>query len=171
AEVAMLAYTGMRPCELYGLRREDVHWEEGRVYVQRSASKGRLNDSGKTGFGRDIYVHDVALQAMKAHVQGMMSSGHPGLVSGLVFPKADGGPRDANTLLKPLRRASLAIGLGWNVRSVTFRRTIVTWLKRGGVDPVVRRAQTGHRTDAVEEWYEYAGFDAQKEALRTLFGA
>lgn len=30
--------------------------------VQRSASKGRLNDNGKMGFDRDISTHDIVLQ-------------------------------------------------------------------------------------------------------------
>lgn len=67
----LAGYSGMRFCELSGLRYEDIDWERGTVLVRRSATYGMERDRAKTPAGtRLVYLDPITLQMIREHLNG-----------------------------------------------------------------------------------------------------
>lgn len=159
-EARMLAFTGMRVGELYGLHWEDISDEM--LTVRHSASAGTLTDT-KTHSPRQVYLPPELQEALFVHRQKLIATQHPGLSSGLVFPSNQGTPRHPAYLTKLLKEAAGICGIDVNVTPQVLRRTYNTLLVAAGVDRIVLRAQMGHTTEAMTE--RYAGVPlAQKKA-------
>lgn len=168
AEVLVLALTGMRGGELYGLRWEDLDETREIVTIRHSASRGALVKT-KTGDPRDAYLPPIALGVLRAHRRAQIAEQHPGLELGLIFPTDQGAVRAVESLHKPLALASEAIELGWVVGPQVLRRTYNTLLIAAGVDRVVLRAQIGHSDEEMSERYAGVGDEIKRDQIGKVF--
>jgi integrase len=169
AEVATLAYTGMRVGELYGLEWRDIDFGAERIDVRRSAWRGDVNPT-KTNSSRVVPLHDVVAEALLEHRQKMMREQHPGLEEGIVFPSTDGGRRHGTSINKPLKLIAEHIGLEVRVTAQVLRRTYNTLMVTAGVDRVVLRSIMGHTSEQMTERYSGIGLDVKREAAKLVFG-
>lgn len=165
AEIVVLAYTGMRVGELYGLKWEDLDRSGASLTVRRSVSDGVVG-LPKTGDARVVYAPPIVLDALETHRLEQLAAQHPGLAEGWIFPAAHGGPRDGASLRAPLALASEGAKLSIKVGPQILRRTFNTLLIGAGVDKLVLRAQMGHSSERIQE--RYTGFSvADKRAAVT----
>lgn len=85
AEVYVLAYTGMRPGELFALEWGDIDEAEGCIHIRRAHRRGRV-DATKTDDPRDVALTDTLRDVLRAHRERLMqvSEGGVALPSALV---------------------------------------------------------------------------------------
>jgi integrase len=168
AEITVLAYTGMRAGELYGLRWEDVDERGECLHIRQSASHGHLTPP-KGGASRVVYAPAAVLDALAAHRRHMIEVQHVGLDTGLVFPSDVGTPRDAGSMLKPLALASVSAGLDQHVTPQVLRRTFNTLMVATGADRIVLRAQMGHCDEATTLRYAGVRIELKRKMVLRLF--
>ena len=119
----LLAFTGMRWCEVAGLQWADLDLERGMLRIRRANVKGHLGDPKTQASRRTLPLpHAVADRLRKRH-EGMEAAGHPGLVEGWVFPKDDGKRHRGYPLSAHLRRACDAAGIRIRFTQHGLRRT------------------------------------------------
>jgi integrase len=168
AEIATLAYTGMRAGELYGLRWEDVDASAECLHIRHSASKGHTT-APKGGATRVVYAPAAVLDALADHRRWLIEEQHVGLETGLVFPSDVGTSRDANSLAKPLAIASVSAGLDLRVTPQVLRRTFNTLLVASGADRIVMRSQMGHSSEAMTERYSGVTLELKRKVVQGAF--
>ena len=66
AEVYILAYTGLRPGELYTLEWGDVNWSEGCIHIRRSHRRGHV-EATKTDAPRDVALTERLREVLEEH--------------------------------------------------------------------------------------------------------
>ncbi len=86
AGVAVMAPTGMRAGEVYGLQRECVVFAAGTEVVRRAVSEGHLMETTKTKARRVVPLHPVLAEFLQPHRTKLITGHHPGPSTGLVFP-------------------------------------------------------------------------------------
>ncbi|MGM0578998.1 MAG: tyrosine-type recombinase/integrase [Myxococcota bacterium] len=168
AEVATLAWTGMRAGELYGLKWECVDFHAERIVIQRSVSKGELTETTKTKAARVVPMYAELVAVLQEHRQDLLKQQHRGLQSGLVFPAQTGGVRTPQSLKKVFVLAREATGLSVRVGPQVLRRTFNTLMVQAGVDRITLRAMMGHTSEAMTERYAGVSLDAKRAALAAV---
>lgn len=168
-EVTVMAFSGMRPGELYELRWGDIDEAAGVVHIERAHRRGDVHGT-KTDEPRDAALTDELRDAFKAQRQHLVRVQHPGLLEAhekgpLVFPAATGGHRGPEALLKVLRLAGKAAGIPTKVGPQVMRRTFNTLAVLSGVDRIVLRAQLGHTEEEMTERYAGVPAEAKAEAV------
>jgi integrase len=167
AEVYTLAFSGMRPSELYALRWDDIDEAQGVITISRSVVRGNVSAT-KTDAPREAGLHAQMAAVLKAHRARLMAAKHPGVAGGLVFPARSGRHRGTSALGKMLRLASRTAGLRVTVGPLMLRRTFNTLSVLGSVDRIVLRAQLGHTDEAMTERYAGVPASAKIAAVGTL---
>lgn len=169
AEVVTLAYTGMRAGELYGLKWSDLDHDAEIIHIRRSYSRGTWVEGGKTGVARRAYLHPKIDEALKAHRLYLLKTQNAGLRDDLVFPANNGRPRSSSSSRKALKTISEAIGLDFVASPQVLRRTFNTLMGQAQVDAMVIRAQMGHSTPAMTEYYTHVSGDRIKAGVISVF--
>lgn len=142
AEVYILAFTGVRPGELYALRWQDVDAERGVIHVARSVRRGHVSET-KTGAAREVALTPGIHAVLDAHAK----------VGELIFPAEGGGYRMPESIRKVLRLCAGATGISTRVGPQVLRRTLNTLLVEQGTAGTIIRAQIGHTTEAMTDLY------------------
>ena len=181
AAIYVLAYTGMRAGEAFGLLWECVDFSGKEIIVRRSAARGILSDSTKTKEARILPMPEPLADVLQAHRQAMIREQHPALRRGLVFGtrkrgklKGDGSrgvpgsPLLAQSLTRPMRRASVAAGLAIVVTPQVLRRTFNTLLRKTADDLTIRRMM-GHSSAEIQDHYTHTSYAEKAAAVATLF--
>lgn len=107
-EFRVQLHLGLRPGELFALRKEDVNWEAGSIHIHRSHGRAET----KTGKERVIPILPaIAADLLEAY---RTSS------SDLVFPRADGTQQNPNTKLAKIFHTAMAKA-GVGIVSVTYK--------------------------------------------------
>jgi integrase len=169
AEVYVLAYSGMRPGELYALYWEDADFERGCIHVRRAVWRGQEGTT-KTDDPREVAMPEPMREVLRAHRQQQLlrepSAGTA--VQGLVFPAGNGAHRLTAALYKTLGEIAQAAGLGLRVGPQVLRRTFNTLLVESGVNQVVLRSQMGHTSAAMTQRYAGIHIERKQEAVSAL---
>lgn len=168
-EVAVLATTGMRAGELYGLMWEDIDYGDGSIVVRRSAPKGVLEPTTKTGYERTVHLAPFVAEALKEHNREMMREHHPGLESGLVFPSDRGTPRFSSSIRDFLRTLGELAEFPFRVTPQTLRRTVNTRVLTMSGE-VIARSILGHSSPVMTEHYASMEIDAKRAVLTAALG-
>lgn len=168
AEIATLAYTGMRAGEVYGLAWEDLDLDRDIIHVRHSASKGSLTET-KTRVERQVYCPPALAKILKAHRLEMIAHQHPGLGTGMVFPSDTGTLRDASSLTKPMQLIAKTADIPHRIGAQVLRRTFNTLLVAAGADRIVLRAQMGHSSEAMTQRYAGIPIELKRQAVRKAF--
>jgi integrase len=100
ARTAMaLAFIGLRPSEIRGLRWEDVNLETGVLQVRRSAWRGSINDGGKgKNSVRDVTLGSTLIEILSQYQQSQRSQ------RGFVLENSLGFPLDLDALARDVIR-------------------------------------------------------------------
>lgn len=163
-EILILATTGMRAGELYGLMWDCVDFDadegQGVLHIRRSASKSRLKPTTKTGFDRSVPM-DPRVREKLLELRGDVEH------IGLVFPSKNGKPRYASGVRKQLKRISETAGVPFHVTPQTLRRTVNTLVveKHG---EVVARQILGHSAPAMTHHYAATSMATKRAVLNDL---
>ncbi len=140
-EVLLLAHTGMRPGELYGMHLDQLDMGRRLITVSR-AVWSKINDEPKTEAGfRVIPMTGQAHEALQEHLE--LRDAKDGGGNFIVFPNSNGEYRDGDSLRKPLGAASKALGLDFVVTPLVLRRTFAT-LGRSQENDLTLQRMMGH---------------------------
>jgi integrase len=167
AEVLMLARTGMRPGELYGLQWSDLDFDGRQVVIERRAYRGEINTT-KTSAPRRAPLTSDAIEALQAHRKDMMVRQAPGFDSGVVFPASNGNRRDPSSLRKPMELVAEHLNAKQRVTPQVLRRTLITLMVEAGVDRIVIRSIVGHSSEEMTERYTGVRLDQKHEAMEMV---
>jgi integrase len=159
----VMAWTGIRAGELVALRWEDD--VDGELHIERAVWRG-YEKATKTDDPRRITVTAPLRAVLDEQRQWLLTTQHPGLVSGLVFPAAAkqaaaGASRRKGELhwyqsQSPIQAAVKATAKAAKVPDISphaLRRTFEDLLREAGVDQIVRRAVAGWREDDTQGIY------------------
>lgn len=167
AEIATLAWTGMRTGELYALTWEDVDVSGGRIWVRRSVWRGSVGTT-KTSAEREVPLSELLAKVLEEHRRHQIREQVPGLDTGLVFPSNVGTYRTSCALRKPLELSAEAAEIDQHVSPQVLRRTWNTLLVAAGVDRIVVRSMLGHSSEEMTERYSGVRLERKKEAVARL---
>jgi len=157
AEVYVLAFSGMRPGELYALEWGDIDESAGVIHIRRAVWRGVVAGT-KTGAERRA----VLTSGMRRVLHGRR-----GLPGALVFPSATGGYRGPQSLLTMLRRLCARCGLP-RVTPYTFRYTFRTLMRDAGAPDELVRAVQGHASAEMGERYYRVDVDGARRLVEAL---
>ena len=159
-----VAWTGMRMGEVLAMQWSD--YQDGEINVKRSGWR-RLQTTTKTNDPRRITVVRPLAAALEEQRRWLVSTQHPGLASGLMFPASPKHARlgahrrgvdevswyrSPTVLREPLARVVAAAGIP-PISPHSFRRTYEDLTRLAGVDGVVRRDLAGWRTKKAQAIY------------------
>ena len=167
-EVSLLAFTGMRPSELYALTWEDVDFEARKITQRRSVSRLRVVNEPKTGAGRDIALTEQMTTVLEGHRQRLVREEHPGLEAGIVFPSVKGGYRTNAALRKTLRLCTGVAGIPIKVGPKTLRKTWITLAALAGHDRLAIRSNVGHSSEELTERYAWVSIDEKRRVVEGI---
>jgi integrase len=110
ARVAMaLAFIGLRPTEIPGVKREDVDLEAGVLYMPRSVWRGIINEGGKGKRSRRAVTLGLLVIRILSEYMG-----HSRSQRGFLLENGLGNPLDIDALARRvIRPAFTAAGLEW----------------------------------------------------------
>jgi len=142
-------YTGMRPCEMLGLRLDALDVGRRRLKVQRIMVDGEIHERVKTKYTRDVLLNERALNALE-EAQRIREPGRA-----FVFPPSDGRGEfvaSENTPKVYLRAAAKKLGIRWR-RQYATRHTYATVCLMAGMTPAFVARQLGHSVQVLLERY------------------
>jgi len=171
AEIAVLSSTGMRAGELYGLMWQDVNYTDRIIHVRRSAPKGELTNSTKSGKQRDVPMFDVVADLLREHRKAMMETNHAGLGSGLVFPADNGKCRYSSGMRRCMATVQqLVKEIDFPVTPQVIRRSINTLGRQHGHSEEALRHAMGHTDVAMTDHYTGLNPDDVRQVLSDAVG-
>lgn len=166
-EIYMLAFTGMRPGELYALRWDDLDEVRGCIRLERAVWRGHVGTT-KTDDPREVALTPEMRSVLRAHREQLEHKAHRGRHGELLFPANNGGLRTSNAVCKVLRLASEHAKIGFRVGPQVLRRSFNTLLVEVGVDRLVLRSQMGHASEAMTARYAGVHVSAKVGAVERL---
>ena len=165
----LLAFTGMRWCELAGLRWEDIDLEGQELKIRRANVKGILGPPKTKKSRRTVGLTDALTRRLVARRHRMQASRHPGLAKGWIFPRDDGEHYRGYPLRKVLLRACKSAKIAIRFTTHGLRRTYND-LARHEASALVLRATVGHTTEAMTDHYSHVRTDEKRELSERVEG-
>jgi len=165
ASVAVMAMTGMRAGEVFGLQWDCVDFDQRTITVRRAISRGQLLQRTKTKAQRVVPLHPELAAILLEHRQDQIAKQHPGLETGLLFPSDEGKPRMPSSLRKVWPTLQELTDTKVKVGSQVLRRSLNTQLVMAGVDRITTRAILGHTSEAMTQRYAGISPEAKAEAV------
>ncbi len=154
ALVVVLAYTGLRFCHASALRWEDWDDEHSVLHIRRKQVRGRIGKvTNKKRAPKEYPVESEVADILREHRRAMIKTTIRWYSDGLDVPIKRGHPEDAK---HPAKRFTP------NGLSYTFSDII----RRAKIDPVVRRALTGHVTVEQGTHKRVAKLETEREILK-----
>jgi integrase/recombinase XerD len=144
AMLELMYAAGLRASEIITLGVGDVQFQVGCLVVRGKGSKERL-----------VPVHQTALDALQAYLEGPRERLRKDKQREEVFLNARGGPLSRMGLWKILRKHVLAAGIKGHVSPHTLRHTFATHLLEGGADLRSVQLMLGHADISTTEVYTH----------------
>lgn len=179
--ILALAWVGARMGESLAWRFTDI--VDGELRIERSVWH-RHEKATKTDDPRRVTIVEPLRHVFEEQRLWLMRMQHPGLESGLIFParpqnaKAGAARRSADEvswyrshslLTKPLARVVERAGIP-AISPHSFRRTCEDLQRNAGVNALVRRAQSGWRTEDAQAIYANVPRSERDAAARIFLG-
>jgi integrase len=166
AITAVLAFTGLRFCHASALRWEDWERETGVLRIMRKQVRGQVGEvSRKKRAPRECPVEPDLALILREHRKRMLAEQAPGLESGWMFPSQVGTLRAPSSLEKAWLRCLKVAGINRRFTIHGLRYTFTDLVRRAKADAVVRRALTGHVTEAMQDHYSSVGLEEKRSAV------
>ena len=169
-EIVVLATTGMRAGEMFGLKWDAVDFERGEITIRRSVTRGDIRETTKTKVWRHVPMAPLLAEVLRDHRREQLETQGIGLRSGLVFPSTVGTPRTPGSLQKAFNALQEAHDYGVKLGPQVLRRTFNTLLLASQVDQITIRAMMGHTSEAMTTRYAGVRMDTKRAAVVDLFG-
>ncbi len=161
--------TGLRPSTMRPLRRmgenADVPWDEGRLLVRRSQTRGDLvlnTTKQKTRYS--IHLPIEVIRVLRWHVEDQLTADAQ-KDSELLFPALTGGFRSPSVLNKPFAEVSEEMGLGYAFTQHGMRRTFNDLARAAEVQDLVTHSISGHLTERMQHHYSTVRGEEQQVGL------
>jgi integrase len=169
ARMAMaLAFVGMRPAEIIGLRWEDVTHEA--IRVERSMWRGHLSDGGKSKRSRRVIPLGPFMTAVLAQYQSERQS-----LSGFLLENSIGKPLSTSGLAKLIREtirpALRAHGYNWKTMYAGRHGAITETNRHTGGDTQIASHLYGHTPEVEAKIYVHGVPDDARRAALALDSA
>jgi len=133
---------------------QDVNYTDRIIHVRRSASKGQLTDSTKSGSPRDVPRFDGVADLLKAHRKAMMEINQAGLESGLIFPADNGRCRYSSGMRRCMSTVQqLVKEIDFLVTPQVIRRSVNMLGRQRGHSEEALRHVMGHTDIAMTDHY------------------
>jgi integrase len=158
--------TGLRPSSLRPLRRRGAHadldWSTGVLLVRRSHSQGAETMIGtKNGRDQVLVLPAAVVDVLRWHCARLDREETPDTVraSDLLFPawpskwNAGGGFRSRSSMREAFDDVANALELGYKLTPRSMRRTYNDLARTAGLNDLVTRAISGHRTPEMRAHY------------------
>lgn len=152
-----MAGTGLRPEEVWPLRREDVDGPGRVVHVRRTFTKGILSDSPAKGKGarRRVPLRASVLDALDDWPMPLRPDG-------LVFPARDGGMIDLdNFRAKAWNPAVEASGIEPRRTPYALRHTYAAWALAAGLNLYTLARRMGTSVEQIDKTYGHLAADSE----------
>jgi integrase len=168
--ITLLAFViGHRPSTLRPLRRSgpnrDYIAESGLLLVRRSYTFGKVAiDKTKTALDQTIALPQEVCAVLDWHIQTQLKTPEQEK-SELLFPSRKGGFRCSSSLQDPFRRVAEALDLKKKITPKAGRRTFQDISRAAGIELVVKKAISGHQTDAMVARYSTPGEQEMRDAI------
>ncbi len=161
--------TGLRPSSMRPLRRmgdqPDILWEEGRLLVRRSQTRGQeVLQTTKQRTRYSILLPSRVITVLRWHVEEQLTPPAQ-QESELLFPSVNGGFRAPTVLNKPFAEVSDAMELGYHFTQKGMRRTFNDLARAAEVQDIVTRSISGHATERMQHHYSTVRGHEQHEGL------
>ncbi len=162
--VATAAATGVRRCELFGLRWCDVDFDKSMIYVRQRFYRGYVDTPKTPRSTRDLPIPRWLVEKLRRH-----QTRTKGTASSYVFEGRFGKPLSATTVSRNVLRPALkALGLpevSWHC----FRRTLATWLSEQGVQIKATQDLLGHASvNTTLEFYVQSLAGTRRQAIEQV---
>jgi len=132
--------TGMRIGEILGLRRKDVDFASGRIWIEQALYRGALGSPKTKGSKRILPLPKALVKPLVRTFERAERTGE----DDLVFQTRNGTPfSDTNLLHRQLKPAAVKLDMPW-LSWHAFRRTHATLLQFVGASLRDAQAQLGH---------------------------
>ena len=161
-EVFTLAYSGMRPSELYALIWSDIDLDNGTLTISKSVVNGIVGKT-KNGRPRNVALTSAMADVLRTHRGSVMPE-----PNSCVFWAKPGTLRHKHTLNKFLLRMARRVGIKFRVGPQVLRYTQNTLLRQAGVADETVRDRLGHMTRDMGYVYFKGHISAQKDAVEKL---
>jgi integrase len=168
--ITLLAFViGHRPSTLRPLRRSgpncDYLPEEKLLLIRRSYTfGGKAVDRTKTKLDQTIALPEEVCAVLDWHIDTQLKNDKQ-KESELLFPARNGKFRSASSLQDPFAQVAKAIGLKKTITPKAGRRTFQDISRAAGIEQVVKKAISGHQTDAMVARYSTTGEQEMREAI------
>lgn len=177
--ISFTAHTGLRQGEVFGLKWEDIDFEQGAIFVKRSLAhvvgKGAVFQDTKTKNSRRrvlLLPEDIAdLKKYKEWQENYaMELGDKFACHDLVFVSVFGNPiSPTNFSRRYLHPLLKKCGLNENFTFHGLRHTHATLLLKQGVNPKIVQERMGHSSIKVTmDTYSHVLPDMQQQAIDAL---
>ena len=147
----IIYYTGMRRSELLALTWDDIDFNNRLIHIHKTNKKGTIYDRTKTKDSkRYVPIPDGLLERLKYHRRHIQKNARQYVVSQLKSDK----PLKPDYLTKHFKNTLKKLGITERYKNLhTFRRTIVTNMRRVGMSTEDIQAQTGHKDSRMICYY------------------
>jgi len=147
---ALMFETGMRPVEIFRLRREDVSVERGRLQVTKGKTKASI---------RRVHLSDKAKAILKARLKRFDGD--------FLFPHNDKDGENPTSPLDKIHRKAIR-DLGFKFRLYDCRHTFATRALENGIDLLTLAALLGHANLKMVSRYAHPSEERKAEAIRKM---
>lgn len=165
--VLALVSTGMRWGEVSALRWSDIDERTKTITVARAQYRGTV-DTTKTGSVRSVPLADELAAVLQEHRVLLVSTQHPGLAAGWVFPSSSGTPKSSACIRPALLEALEDAGVRRRQTVHGLRRTFNDLLRQITSGEVVR-SMTGHSSKVMTEHYSHVAQSEKSAAVTRAF--
>ena len=166
-EVAMLAFTGMRPGELYALRWKHIDLDEGTLVIEESVWRGFI-DTTKTGERRETALPWLVVDLLNRQ-KDWLEDRPLARKTGLVFPSVKGTPRCQASLTHVWKTVNAEASHDIRLSCQVLRRTFNTLMRRSEVHDNVIRAMIGHADERMTRLYDGVDMADKQAAVERVF--
>lgn len=175
--IKMAVFTGMRKGEILGLRRQDVNFEEMKIYVRQSVSEtketsvkiGALKTkTSKRQLAIDKNIAFIIKDQIKRNNEFKLFFGQAYQDNDLIFCKEDGSPFRPSSINRPFSRIIKKTGVPV-IRFHDLRHTHATLMLELGINPKMVADRLGHSTVKITlDTYTHVTSDVQAKAMETF---
>lgn len=143
---SVLANTGMRAGEAFGLYVQDIDFEHGQIHIRRSMYKGREGTPKSAAGYRIVDVDSALLQLLKDYIEPRCE--------GRIFSTRNGRPLQKDSVRKSLFSILRKLGLP-KAGLHSFRHGRVSMLRMAGVPDDLTKTWIGHSNLRVTSGYTH----------------
>ncbi len=167
----VLAFTGMRWCEVAGLKWNDIDLDAATLHIRRANVKGILGPPKTESPRRIVGLPGEVVDRLRARHERMQARPSRLRRKGWLFPRPDGQHYVGYPLINRLKRACERAGIAIRFTIHGLRRTYNN-LARRHVETLVVRSIVGHTSERMTEHYSQVDvrekIAASEAVLRTV---